>query len=43
MLEQEQLTKNISLDKERQFTKLGHSAPSILQALPQISKSLMET
>ena len=43
MLEQEGLTKLISLYKERQFTKLGYSAASVLQALPQIAKLLMET
>ena len=43
MLEQEGLTKHVSLYKERQFTKLGYSATSILQALPQITKLLMET
>ena len=43
MLEQEGLTKLISLYKERQFTKLGYSAASVLQALPQITKLLMET
>ena len=43
MLEQEGLIKHISLYKERRFTKLGHSAASILQALPQITKLLMET
>ena len=42
MLEQEGLTKHISLNKKRQFTKLGYNAASVLQALPQITKLLME-
>ena len=42
-LEQGSLTKHISLYKERRFTKLGYSAASILQALPQITQVLMET
>ena len=42
-LEQEGLTRYICLYKERRFTKLGYSAASILQALPQIKKLLMET
>ena len=43
MLEQEGLTKHISLYKNRRFTILGYSAASILQALPQITKLLMGT
>ena len=43
MLELEGLTKHISLYKERRFTKLGYNTASILQALPQITKLLMET
>ena len=43
MLEQEGLTKHISLYKGRRFTKLGYSAASVLQALPQITKLLVET
>ena len=43
MLEQEGFAKHISLYKERRFTKLGYSAASVMQALPLITKSLMET
>ena len=43
ILEQEGLTKHISLYIERRFTKLGYSSASILQVLPQITKLLMET
>ena len=35
--------KHISLYKERRFTKLGYSAASILQALPQITNVLEQT
>ena len=43
MLEQEGLTKHISLYKERWLTKLDYNAASILQALLQITKLLIET
>ena len=43
MLEEDDVTKSFSLYKERRFTKLGYTAGSIIDCIPQFEKRLSET
>ena len=43
ILEEDDVTKSFSLYKERRFTKLGYTAGSIIDGIPQFEKLLSET